>query len=449
MNVSIFPTGKGSATSAVNYLLSDVDHEGHERTVLPEILFGDPTSFVAIADSTKRQHKYTSGVIAFRDNEHITPDQLTSVIKAFRSTFLPGLKVDENFADFWVMHREKGNLELHFLYVNTEISSGSQLNIHPPGETNIRFFNTFTSVINHTFGFAQVVADPLKEALKPFEPRTSPNGKKYKKDGESLGTKLHKQILDGRISNRDQLLNFITDHKVEVNRVGGDYITVIVPGAKKGIRLHGELFKENGNYQQVIDAHHQSKVPLFLNQEQAEHKQRALAHHIQQRFEFNKKRYLSPKRSSKNAKFSNPRVNAESPPLKEKIATVNESVKQFDATKSLEKKLTAIKNSSYQPQPLTVRRIKAISEKFRNSGNQNDSQSDLSSGSGAIGGIEAQIGSLSLQYHTLLIQLAGAKGSRAQKLRSMLAKIEAKLSQLNLELEKARVNNGAKDKPKI
>jgi hypothetical protein len=108
MNITIFPTGKGGAESAVKYLLSDTDHEKKKRSVLPEILFGDPNTFTEIANATKRQHKYTSGVIAFRDgleSQSVTPEQITTLIETFRATFLPGLKVDENFADFWVMHR--------------------------------------------------------------------------------------------------------------------------------------------------------------------------------------------------------------------------------------------------------------------------------------------------------------------------------------------------------
>ena len=63
MNVTIFPTGKGGTESAVRYLLSDTDHEGKKRSVMPEILFGDPDTFTAIANATKRLHKYPSGVI--------------------------------------------------------------------------------------------------------------------------------------------------------------------------------------------------------------------------------------------------------------------------------------------------------------------------------------------------------------------------------------------------
>ena len=101
MNITIFPTGTSGAESAVKYLLSDIDHEKKVRSVLPELLFGDPDTFSEIANATNRKHKYTSGVISFRDNENITKEQMHSLVSAFRSTFLPGLKPDTNYSDLW------------------------------------------------------------------------------------------------------------------------------------------------------------------------------------------------------------------------------------------------------------------------------------------------------------------------------------------------------------
>ncbi|PZR28005.1 MAG: hypothetical protein DI538_25260, partial [Azospira oryzae] len=59
-------------------------------------------------------------------------------------------------------------------------------------------------------------------------------------------------------------------------------------------------------------------------------------------------------------------------------------------------------------------------------------------GNAALGSLEAQIGSLSLQYHSLLLLLAGAKGKRATLLKSQIMALEQKLSALNLELEKKK-----------
>ena len=57
MNVTIFPTGAGGAQSAVNYLLSDKDHLANKRSVEPEILFGDPESFVAHTKAGKKKQR--------------------------------------------------------------------------------------------------------------------------------------------------------------------------------------------------------------------------------------------------------------------------------------------------------------------------------------------------------------------------------------------------------
>src|SRR5574343_372565 len=194
MNINIFPTGTGSARRAANYLLGDKDHTGKVRSIKPELLHGNADTFCAIADSTTRVHKYTSGAIAFRDNEHPTLEQIQQVIDAFRATFLPRLREGENYADMWVMHRDKGNVELHFLYANTELTSGKQLNIHPPGQKNIEFFNNFVRVANDSLGYAQVTPDPLKAALSKLDHK-SPDFKDSKATKELIGRDLQRKIL--------------------------------------------------------------------------------------------------------------------------------------------------------------------------------------------------------------------------------------------------------------
>jgi len=57
----------------------------------------------------------------------------------------------------------------------------------------------------------------------------------------------------------------------------------------------------------------------------------------------------------------------------------------------------------------------------------------------ALGGLEAQIGSMSMQYHSLLLMLASAKGPRASKLKSQIMITEQKLATLNLLLEKKKL----------
>lgn len=447
MNITIFPTGKGGSESAVKYLLSDTDHEGKKRSVLPEILFGDPNTFTEIANATKRQHKYTSGVIAFRDQETITPEQITTLIETFRSTFLPGLKVDENFADFWVMHREKGNLELHFLVANTEISSGSQLVIHPPGEKNIQFFNAFSAVMNDNFGFAQVVPDPLKISLKPFEAK-SPNGKKDKKAKGDLAQVLHTEITNGFIGNRNQLIGYLKNHGVDVPTIGTDFITVRLPGAQKNTRLRGPLFTKDSDYKELVAQHHLSKIPKHLTPAEAQDQKEKLIAGIEARTAFNQRRYFTPKPGAKRAPRATKLTTANLP---HRVARRQDQQEQkLKSTPSEEIRTTLneqITQLTEQADPASKLPTANLPHRVARSQEQ-DRESPFSAvmGASAVHGLEAQIGSLSMQYHCLMLLLVTAKGRRAEQLKIQLISLEQKLSELNLELEKRKVQ--AKDSPK-
>lgn len=451
MNVTIFPTGKGGAEAAVRYLLSDTDHEGKKRSVIPEILFGDPNTFTAIANATKRQHKYTSGVIAFRDHETITPDQVTSLIEVFRSTFLPGLKVDENFADFWVMHREKGNVELHFLVANTELTTGIQLNIHPPGEKNIQFFNAFSAVMNDTFGFAQVVADPLKISLKPFEAK-SPNGKKDKKAKEDFAKVLHTEIVGGFIKDRNQIIGYLKNHGVDVPTIGTDFITVRLPGAKKNTRLKGPLFTKASDYAQLVAEHHQSKIPKFLTPSEAQDQKDKLIAGIEARTAFNLRRYLTPKPGAKRSHKASKKLATANLPhhaarRKDELDQMVKPVPSKEVRAELQAHLDTLKEQSAPAVKSAASHLPH--HKARNKDDHEIAVNVPGGTGGAVGGLEAQIGSLSMQYHSLLLMLAGAKGRRASQIRSQIMALEQKLSALNLELEKKKIQDKSSPQPKI
>lgn len=454
MNITIFPTGKGGSESAVRYLLSDTDHEGKKRSVMPEILFGDPNTFTDIANATKRQHKYTSGVIAFRDgleSQSVTPEQINTLIETFRSTFMPGLKVDENFADVWVLHRDKGNLELHFLVANTELKTGQQLNIHPPGEKNIEFFNAFSAVMNDNFGFAQVVPDPLKIALKPFEAK-SPNGKKDKKAKNDFAKVLHGEIVNGTITDRNQLIGYMKRHGLDVQTVGNDFVTVRLPGASRNTRLKGPLFTKDSDYAALVAEHHQSKIPKFLTPAEAQDQKDKLIAGIEARTAFNQRRYLTPKPGAKRTHRSSTLPTANLPHRvarrQDELAHQVKPVPDKEIHSTLKDQLTQLKE---QADPATKLPTADLPHRVARQQDERDREGPLSSvmGAGAVGGLEAQIGSLSMQYHSLMLMLVSAKGRRASQIRSQLIALEAKLTALNLELEKKKLLAKDPNKPVI
>lgn len=443
MNITIFPTGKSGAQSAVNYLLSDVDHDGKKRSHPPEILSGDPVTFEAIANSTKRAHKYTSGVIAFRDQESITPEQISTLIETFRSTFLPRLEVDKNFSDFWVAHRDKGNLELHFLVANTELTTGQQLNIHPPGQKNIDFFNTFVAVMNDNLGFAQVVADPLKIALKPFEAK-SENGKKNKKAKNDFAKVLHAEIAGGFITNRNQLIGYLKRHGMDVPTVGTDFVTVRLPGSSRNTRLKGPLFEKDSDYAALLKQHAQAKTPKFLTPTEAKQKKEQLVEGIEARAAFNQRRYLTPRPGANRHPST-----LDTPVASKRPYAATDQPEQQPTPKpaqdTLERQLSSLRQdaSPLKSPSLPHQRARVQDEHER------DGPLASVLGHASLGGLEAQIGSLSMQYHTLRIQLMSATGRRAEQIRAQMVTVEQKLASLNLELEKKKLELSDPLKPKI
>lgn len=439
MNVNIFPTGTGSARRAANYLLGNKDHTGKVRSIKPELLHGNTDTFCAIADSTTRVHKYTSGAIAFRDNEHPTPQQIQQVIDAFRATFLPRLKEGDNYADMWVMHCDKGNVELHFLYANTELTTGKQMNIHPPGQKNIEFFNNFTRVVNDSLGYAQVTPDPLKAALSKLDHK-SPDFKESKATKELLGRDLQRKILSQKITSRDELIAEISAY-MPVTRVGSNYITVQLPGHVKGTRLKGPLFTEGSNYQQLTEQHRQSKIPQYLTPEETKTAREKLVMQINERAAFNVNAYMKPKKQTYRRKTSATPLTATTaqtpskaiygvqslilPSKDNKPATAIE-VKEPEQ----QAKAAPVKDNHPPPQP-------------RNETEGNTS-TDEGSGAPSTAGLEAQIGSLNAQIHNLRILIQRARGSRLVRLQAKLVALEAKISTLNIERQKLKTSQAPK-----
>jgi len=431
MNVTFFPTGTGNAESAVNYLLGDLDHEKKVRSVKPELLYGDPLSFQTIANGISRKHKYTSGVIALRDTEHLDEDQIKELIESFRETFLPGLKVDENFTDLWVAHRDKGNLELHFLYANTEIQTGRQLVIHPPGQKNLDFYNAFVCVNNHKHGFAQVVPDPLKISLADFEAK-SPNGEDRKTRKKSLADTLHSEILIGNIQNRNQLIGYLKKQHIDVTRVGSNYLTVVLPGTDKPCRLKGELFKKDGDYSQLVQQHYQSKIPKYLTEQEAQAKQTILSQFISERTGFNYKRFLASKPKTPFKVLSAQAV--------EQVAYDKAHHHPKDHTTSslahVWKLLDDMKSEHQEQTPQAP-----VGKPGDSSPSQDTTPSDSNMPVGdASAGLLEQIGSLNFLVHSLKLELARSGHKRAAELQAKITALLHKLEQLNLELEKRRKN---------
>ena len=289
MIVRIFSTGK-SKGEGINYLLSNKDHTGAIRKILPKVLEGNKNTTIQIINSISRDWKYVSGVIAFRDNEKPTQEQMLKVIDKFKQTFLAGLSANQ-FNALFVLHRDKNNDEIHFVVPMTELSTGKRLNIHPVGQKNLDLYQTFSKVLNQELGYAQIVPDPLKIAL-PSHKLKSPEFKDDQRKNILLEKEVKKAIVSGKVENRTQLCKFLDEELgVSIHRQGKDYISIRLPGDIKSRRLRGPMFEENANYRDMLAASRKAKVSVKLTDTEYQHQKNILTELTNERAAFNSSVY--------------------------------------------------------------------------------------------------------------------------------------------------------------
>lgn len=247
MIVSTFKTGTGKASGPINYLLHKRD-----RDPKAEIFEGDPKLLQVLIDSNQRKFKYSSGVLAFRTSEQPTEEQLRHIVNAFEKTFKPTLGSDR-VPVLWVLHREKGNVELHFLAPMQDAKTGKQFNICPPGKAFQQMYRDFQTVTNHRYGWEQVPTNLLRSEFSRFDEQA--------KLKEQFCEKVPRLAKSGKLKNRDDLLEWLKPQGFFVTRVGKDYVSLKHATQKKAFRLKGPAFCEGANYQALLDTSEASKQP--------------------------------------------------------------------------------------------------------------------------------------------------------------------------------------------
>lgn len=257
MIISTFKTGKGKSKGPLNYLLGN-DKDNKPRNPKPEIIKGDRKLTEILIDSNHRQYKYTSGAIAFRDNEQPTEEQLEKIIDAFEKSFTPGL--EERVPLLWVKHQDKGNTELHFICPMQDARTGKQFNICPPGENFKQMYRDFQSLINDKYGWEQVRGNMLKAQMTEIDKAQPDNSNNKIK--EALSKKIEEKAKKGELNNRSHLIDFLKNLGFEITRQAKDYISVKHHKAKKATRLKGPAFEDSANYQDLLK---QTDKPKFLD----------------------------------------------------------------------------------------------------------------------------------------------------------------------------------------
>lgn len=424
MIVKFFNTGTGKSKSAIGYLLSEKDSDGKIKNPPPEIFYGDKNLTAELIDRNLNKFKYTSGVIAFRDNEKPTDSQLNKIVKDFYLTFCPGLGPDR-VNMFIVKHQEKGNTELHILIPMLELTTMKSFNISPPGRKSQQLQKDFSAIWNDKLGYAQVVEDPLKAIFSQFDQKV-PAGEKNKRIKERVSQSISKAIRNGVLNNRDDFTNFLESRGCEITRKGKEYISVKFPGEKKAIKFKGPAFSANADYQSLAKSANQQMNETSLDPIQKIKIQSRIEETIQLRLNFNKSRYTPKKRRPSPTKnLLKPRVKIK-PSVSQKVEISSQP--------------TTVNNSKSTEKGISFHDAVKATSGAKGSQYAKSSPSERKKSSGAVQGVAKSLASLQMQ-----IDSAHADLANAQTLEDRI-KAEAKLNSLILqknkllaELEQARI----------
>lgn len=262
MIVRFFKTGQSCGEAPVNYLLRLRDHAGELRPEQPEILEGNPRLTIALINGISRQHKFSSGCLAFRPGEQPSKAELLSIIDNFKAVVAPGLETDQ-FNSLFVLHREPpdrktglSGFHVHFVMPMTILAgvtakgkdmTGRRWNPHPPGKRTIETMALFTSVTNHEHGWAQVVENPLRVGVDSFWRKAGNTSNS--KAAELLRQELNNGVRSGQINSRDELCTYMDQLLgLTITRIGTDYVSVKFPNAARAVRLKGAMFESQTDY---------------------------------------------------------------------------------------------------------------------------------------------------------------------------------------------------------
>lgn len=246
MYITVFPTGKGPGGPPVNYFLSECKADGKLRQTPPVVVKGDPETTRRLIDSIDRVWKYTSGIIAWAPGEIVTPAQEAEFVREFESIAFAGLKPDQ-YNDLWVRHLENDGHELHFLIPRTELTTGKAFNAFAPGWQ--KHFDPLRDKWNIEHGWSRP-DNPSRARLIQHGTLAKFRGPK-KEAIEILHAYALREVTEGRVNNRAELVTSFREAGLEVTREGGNYVTVQLDDGSKH-RLKGAVYEQSFERQRFV-----------------------------------------------------------------------------------------------------------------------------------------------------------------------------------------------------
>ena len=246
MIVKFFTNGTGGSKGVFDYLLKDKEQPDGKR-VGAEILRGDIDNQALLIDSLDFKQKYTSGCLSFTETaDEVTAEQKTALMDGFEQTIRAGLDVDR-VAVSWIEHRDKGRLELNFVFANVDLEHGRafQPYVHSVDKRRV---NAWKDMQNIEHGFT----DPNDPANKRLMAQRDNLPREIKDARQAITDGLQALVIEGVITNRADVVQALTTSGFEIARETEKAISIKNPAGKRNIRLTGGLYERDFNFSREI-----------------------------------------------------------------------------------------------------------------------------------------------------------------------------------------------------
>ena len=248
MIVKFFKRGTGKASGVFDYLLKDKNEpDGLRRDA--ELLRGDVVNQSLLIDSLDFKQKYTSGVLSFAESpDEVTQEQKEQLMNSFEETIRAGLDSDR-IAVTWVEHRDKGRLELNFVFANVDLKHGRAFQPYVHSQDKKRV-NAWKDMQNITYGFK----DPNDPANKRLMAQRDNLPRDVKQARQAITDGLTALVEQGVIKSRDDVVQTLTDNGFEIARETPKAISIKNPQGGRNIRLTGGLYERDFKFSREVQA---------------------------------------------------------------------------------------------------------------------------------------------------------------------------------------------------
>ena len=246
MIVKFFTRGTGGSKGVFDYLLNDKEQPDGKR-LDAEVLRGDIDNQALLIDSLDFKQKYTSGCLSFTETaDEVTAEQKNALMDGFEQTIRVGLDVDR-VAVSWIEHRDKGRLELNFVFTNVDLEHGRafQPYVHSVDKRRV---NAWKDMQNIEHGFT----DPNDPANKRLMAQRDNLPREIKDARQAISDGLQALVIEGVITNRADVIQALTSSGFEIARETDKAISIKNPAGKRIIRLTGGLYERDFNFSSEI-----------------------------------------------------------------------------------------------------------------------------------------------------------------------------------------------------